>query len=73
MRTCSGSAWRTARGEDGGDAGRVGEGEEVRGVRAAPWGALGAAVVDDLDGEAVAGQQDLPRREEVAGPVASPG
>ena len=57
-------------GEHGGDAGRVGEGEQARGVRPASGSALGAAVEDDLDGEPVAGQHGLPRGEQVAGAVA---
>ena len=57
------------RGEHGGDAGGVGESEQAPRVRAGPGGAVGAPVQDDLDGETVTGQQRLPGREEVAGPV----
>ena len=59
--------------EHGGQAGGVGQAEQVGRVRAAAGGALRPAVVDDLDGQPVAREQRLPGREEVAGPLAAPG
>ena len=59
--------------EHGRDPGGVGEPEQPGGVRAAARGALGTAVEDDLDGEAVAREEGPPAGEEVAGALAVPG
>ena len=58
-------------GEDGGDAGRVGEGEQPGSVRPASGGSFRTTVQHHLDGETVTGQHRLPGREQVPGAVSA--
>lgn len=70
VRTWSGSTWRTAA-VHGGDAGRVGEGEQPGSVRPASGGSFRTTVQHHLDGETVTGQHRLPGREQVPGAVSA--